>query len=121
MNATTDVENYLATLPDRQRVALEALRVTIRAAAPDATEAISYQMPAFKQDGRPVVAYAAFKDHCSLFPMSAAVIDDLAKELEPFRRGKGTLRFQPDAPLPTRLVTRIIEARLAELSARNRR
>jgi len=121
MDATTEVGRYLASLPDRQRVALEALRATIRAAAPDATEAISYQMPAFKQDGRPVVSYAAFKDHCSLFPMSTAVLDGLAEEVEPFRSGKGTLRFQPDAPLPADLVTRIVETRLVEIAARTRR
>ncbi len=121
MAAATDVEGYLAALPERQRTALEELRRTIRSAAPGATEGISYQMPAFKQEGRSIVSYAAFKDHCSLFPMSTAVLDSLAEELAPFRSGKGTLRFQPDTPLPATLVTRIVEARLAELSARDRR
>jgi uncharacterized protein YdhG (YjbR/CyaY superfamily) len=71
------VEDYLAALPPDQREALEHVRATIRAAAPDATEAISYGMPAFKQDGRGLVGYAAFKAHCSLFPMSSTVIADL--------------------------------------------
>ena len=79
---------------------MEKLRKTIKAAAPDATEAISYQMPAFKDQGRSLVAYAAFKDHCSLFPMSTKVIAAYKDELEPFLAGKGTIRFRPDKPLP---------------------
>jgi uncharacterized protein YdhG (YjbR/CyaY superfamily) len=70
MAAPTSVEGYLAALPEEQRDALEKLRKTIRVAAPTATETISYQMPAFKQDGRFLVSYAAFKDHCSLYPAS---------------------------------------------------
>jgi uncharacterized protein YdhG (YjbR/CyaY superfamily) len=62
------VDDYLAALPEDQRAALEKLRKTIRAAAPEATETISYQMPTFKLHGRVLVYYAAFKDHCSLSP-----------------------------------------------------
>ncbi len=112
------VDDYLAEVPPDQRAALEHLRATIRAAAPDATEAISYGMPAFKQDGHGLVGYAAFKAHCSLFPMSAAIIPALADALEGFTTSKGTIRFTPDAPLPDALVTRIVQARLAELAAR---
>ena len=114
----TAVDDHLAALPPDQRAALEHLRATIRAAAPDATEAISYGMPAFKQDGRGLVSYAAFKAHCSLFPMSSTVIASLATELEGFVTSKGTIRFTPEAPLPDALVTRIVRARLAELAAR---
>ncbi len=70
----TSVEDYLAALPEEQRAALEKLRKTIRVAAPEATETISYQMPAFKNQGRFLVSYAAFKDHCSFFPASNAVM-----------------------------------------------
>ena len=112
------VDDYLAALPPDQRAALEHLRATIRAAAPDATEAISYAMPAFKQDGRGLVAYAGFKAHCSLFPMSSGVIGDLADDLAGFTTAKGTIRFTPDAPLPDALVERIIRTRLAEIAAR---
>ena len=112
------VDDHLAKVAPDQRAALEHLRATIRAAAPDATEAISYGIPAFKQDGRGLVAYAAFKAHCSLFPMSSAVIAELADELSGFTTSKGTIRFTTDAPLPDALVTRIVQARLAELAAR---
>jgi uncharacterized protein YdhG (YjbR/CyaY superfamily) len=121
MAAPLEVEDYLAALPDGQRVALEQLRETIKAAAPDATEAISYQMPAFKDHGRSLVAYAAFKDHCSFFPMSTKVIEAHKEELEPFLAGKATIRFHADRPLPAALVKKLVKARLEENAARRRR
>src|SRR6266487_4564056 len=93
-------------------------RKTIRAAAPQATERISYAMPAFEQDGRFLVSYAAFKDHCSLYPASSAVREALGDELEPYFSGKGTLRFRVDDPIPTALVTKIVRVRLQENAAR---
>ena len=120
MAVPTSVEDYLATLPGEQRAALEKLRKTIRAAAPEATETISYQMPAFKQDGRFLVSYAAFKDHCSLYPASDAVMEALGDDLEPYFSGKGTLRFQTDSPIPAQLVEKIVELRLEENAARSR-
>jgi uncharacterized protein YdhG (YjbR/CyaY superfamily) len=121
MAAPTSVEDYLAALPKESRAALEKLRKTIRAAAPEATEGISYQMPAFKDHGRSLVTYAAFKDHCSFFPMSTKVIEAHWEELEPFFSGKGTIRFTADEPLPAALVKKIVRARLAENAARGRR
>jgi len=121
MAAPSSVEGYLAALPEGPRAALEDLRQTIRAAAPEATEHISYQMPAFKDHGRFLVSYAAFKDHCSLFPASDAVREALGEALEPYFTGKGTIRFTVDEPLPTALVERIIEARLEEIAAQGRR
>ena len=120
MAASTSVEDYLAALPEEQRIALEKLRKTIKAAAPKATETISYQMPAFKQDGRFLVSYAAFKDHCSLYPASYAVMEVLGDELEPYFSGKGTLRFQADRPIPAALVKKIVKLRLEENAARSR-
>src|SRR6476659_10287610 len=120
MAAPTSVEEYRAALPEEQRVALEELRETIRAAAPTATETISYQMPAFKQDGRFLLSYAAFKDHCSLYPASYAVMETLGDDLEPYFSGKGTLRFQADEPIPAALVKKIVKLRLEESAARNR-
>ena len=116
--ALSAVEAYLAALPDDQRVALESLRATIAAAAPGATEAIGYGMPTFRHEGRGLVGYAAFKAHCSLFPMSTKVIAGLADELAAFVAGKGTLRFTPADPIPSALVQKIVAARLEELSAR---
>lgn len=121
MAAPTSVEDYLASLPQESRAALEKLRKTIRAAAPEATEAISYQMPAFKVHGRSLVSYAAFKDHCSLFPMSLKVIEDHKEELRPYFSGKGTLRFTAEKPIPAALVKKIVKARIEEIEARGRR
>ncbi|HEX9257326.1 MAG TPA: DUF1801 domain-containing protein [Actinomycetota bacterium] len=120
MAAPTSVEDYLAALPEEQRIALEKVRKTIKAAAPKATETISYQMPAFKQDGRFLVSYAAFKDHCSLYPASSAVMETLGDELKPYFSGKGTLRFQADEPIPAALVKKIVKLRLEENAARSR-
>ena len=118
MATPTSIEDYLAALPEEQRAALEELRETIRAAAPRATEKISYAMPAFEQDGRFLVSYAAFKDHCSFYPASAAVMEALGEELEPYFSGKGTLRFQADEPIPAALVRKIVRVRLQENTAR---
>jgi uncharacterized protein YdhG (YjbR/CyaY superfamily) len=121
MGAPTSVEEYLAALPEGLRVALEQLRKTIKAAAPDATETISYQMPAFRDHGRILVYYAAFKDHCSLFPASMKVIADHEAELAGYDASKGTIRFHPAKPLPAALVTKIVKARIEENAARSRR
>ena len=110
------VDEYLAAVPATQRAALEKLRKQIRAAAPEATEAISYQMPAFKQGGRFLVSYAAFRDHLSLFPASYAVMELFGDELEPFFSGKGTLRFTTGKPIPAALVKKIVKARLREIA-----
>jgi uncharacterized protein YdhG (YjbR/CyaY superfamily) len=121
MPGPTGVEDYLAALPEDQRAALAKLRKTIRTTAPDVTETFSYQMPTFKLRGRVLVYYAAFKDHCSLFPASEAVMEALGEELKPYFSGKGTLRFTPDKPIPAALVKRIVKARIEEIAARGRR
>ena len=119
MTTPTSVEDYLAALPKESRVALEKLRKTIKAAAPEATETISYQMPAFKDRGRFLVSYAAFKDHCSLFPASYAVLEAMREELKPYLAGKGTLRFTTDKPIPAALVRKIVRKRIEENEARS--
>ena len=119
--APTSVDDYLAALPAEPRAALEQLRQTIKAAAPEATELISYQMPAFRDRGRLLVSYAAFKNHCSLFPMSMKVIEEHREELGPHYTGKGTIRFTADTPLPTALVEKLVKARIEENAARSRR
>ncbi len=118
--APPSVDAYLAEVPEPMRAALERLRATIRAAAPEATEAIYYQMPAFRANGKALVSYAAFRDHYSLFPLGSSVLDALGEEVAPYRTGKGTLRFGLDEPLPEPLVTRIVQARLAEVAAGRR-
>src|SRR5207247_9455569 len=111
------VDDYLARVTPRFRTALQQLRRTIKAAAPGAEEIISYKMPAFRNNGV-LVYYGAFKDHCSFFVASAKVRREFSAELEPFETGKGTLRFTPDRPLPSGLVTRIVKARVAENASR---
>jgi uncharacterized protein YdhG (YjbR/CyaY superfamily) len=117
----TSVDDYLAALPDESRAVLRKLRTAIKAAAPEATETISYQMPAFKDHGRFLVSYAAFKDHCSLFPASKAVMESLGEELKPYFSGKGTPRFTVDKPIPAALVKRIVKARIEENEGIRRR
>ena len=121
MTAATGVDAYLAALPEDRRAFLEDIRATIKAAAPEATETISYQMPAFKDHGRFLVSYAAFKDHYSLFPASDAVREALGDVLDYYLSGKGTIRFRADEALPAALVTRIVEVRLEENAAHRRR
>jgi uncharacterized protein YdhG (YjbR/CyaY superfamily) len=108
------VDAYIAALPDASRPAVEHLRATIRAAAPGATETISYQMPAFRAEGRMLVWYAAFARHCSVFPATERVVEALGDEVRPYLAGRGTIRFPLGRPLPLALVTRIVEVRLAE-------
>jgi uncharacterized protein YdhG (YjbR/CyaY superfamily) len=111
-----DVDEYMAQLPDDRRAVMEELRRTIRAAAPDATEVISYNMPTFRLDGRFLVSYEAFKRHYSLFPWSDAMVEELGEEMRPYAIGKGTIRFPADDPIPLELVTRIIEIRNREVA-----
>ena len=115
-DAGKTVAAYLAALPKDSRAALQKLRKDIRAAAPDATELIAWRMPAFKQ-GKLLVCYAAFKEHCSFFPMSLKVMRDLAPELRNYDTNKGTIRFPIGKPLPAALVRRIVRARIAEVEA----
>jgi uncharacterized protein YdhG (YjbR/CyaY superfamily) len=113
----SSVDDYLKSAPKDMRSALDKLRKTIKAAAPDAEEVISYKIPALRQNGM-LVYYAAFKDHCSFFVASAKVRRQFSAELKPFESGKGTVRFTPERPLPAGLVTRIVKARVAENAAR---
>ncbi len=118
MASPTTVDAYLAALPDDRRAAMEELRRTINAAAPDATETIAYQMPALRTDGHFLVSYAAYKAHYSLFPASGAVIEALGDELTRYLAGKGTIRFPADEPIPLATVTKIVKVRLAENATR---
>jgi uncharacterized protein YdhG (YjbR/CyaY superfamily) len=118
MAGPSSVEEYLSQVPEEARAALEKLRQTIKAAAPNTTEVISYQMPTFKYQGRALVGFAAFKNHCSLFPYSTKVFDTYDEELSPFRTSKGTIRFSIDKPLPAALVKKLVKARIKEIESR---
>ncbi|KAA6461316.1 DUF1801 domain-containing protein [Acidobacteria bacterium AB60] len=113
-----DVDTYFSWLPEPYYTTLAAIRKTIRAAAPKmATEAISYGMPAFQYKGG-LVAYAAFKAHCSLFPMSGSLVEEFAADLATYKTSKGTIQFPVDKPLPAALVKKIVKARVAQNEAR---
>ena len=114
------VDEYLAALPEDRRGPMESLRRAIRAAAPDADEAIAYNMPAFRtRGGRFLVSYDAFKAHYSLFPFTDAMVASYGEELAPYLAGKGTIRFPADRPIPEDLVTRLVAIRVAELNERD--
>lgn len=109
-----DVDKYLAGIPQPARSTLTKVRAAIRAAAPrEATETISYQIPTFTYKGR-LVAFAAFSDHCSFFPMSTAVMRAYKKELKAFEKSTGTIRFPVDRPLSAALVKKLVKARVAQ-------
>ena len=117
-NGVREVEAYLAKAPEPSRSTLEKVRACIRTAAPaEATETISYGMPAFRYKGA-LVAYAAFKNHCSFFPMNASLLDAMGEELKQYRTSKGTIQFAVDRPLPATLVKKIVKARVAENEAK---
>jgi uncharacterized protein YdhG (YjbR/CyaY superfamily) len=112
-NGKADVEAYLTRVPEPARATLEKVRAMIRAAAPKtATEAISYKIPSFQYQGG-LVWYAAFKKHCSFFPMDSSLADEFREELKKYKTSKGTIRFPVDKPLSKALVTRIVKARVA--------
>lgn len=111
------VDAYMASLPEDRRAVMEELRRTIRAAAPEADEVVSYNMPALKLGGRFLVSYEAFKRHYSLFPWSDEMVAHLGDELRPHAVGKGTIRFAADEPIPLDLVRRIVKFRTREVAA----
>ena len=114
------IDAYLAGLPADQRATLQALRDTIAAAAPGATEAISYGLPALRYRGRVLLWYHAAKAYCSLFP-TAAVIEAHRAELADFVLAKGTIRFTPAHPIPAELVAEMVRDRMAQVDAAPRK
>jgi uncharacterized protein YdhG (YjbR/CyaY superfamily) len=112
--AAKNVDEYLAGTPEPARSTLKHIRAVIRSVVPaEATEVISYGMPMFKYNGM-LVGYAAFKNHCSLFPTGSGVIEKFAKELKGYATSRGTIQFPSDKPLPDALVKKIVKARVKE-------
>jgi uncharacterized protein YdhG (YjbR/CyaY superfamily) len=111
MKAAADIDDYLSKLPAEQRAALEILRGQILAAAPGAEECISYGLPTFKLNGS-LVHFGAAKSHCAFYPHG--VVEHFADRLTAYDISKGTIRFQPDSPLPEALIREIVEYRVAQ-------
>jgi uncharacterized protein YdhG (YjbR/CyaY superfamily) len=112
--APKNVAEYFADVPEPARSTLNKIRAAIRSAAPpEATEAISYGIPAFKYKGL-LVGFAAFANHCSFFPMSSSVIVAFKKDLIGFETSKGTIRFPLDKPLSDALVKKLVKARITQ-------
>ena len=118
--APKNVDEYLAGVPEPARSTLNRIRAAIRSAVPaEASETISYRIPAFKYKGV-LVWFAAFSNHCSLFP-TASVIEAFKDDLKGFSLSKGTIQFPTDKPLPTALVKKLVKARVAQVESKKRR
>jgi uncharacterized protein YdhG (YjbR/CyaY superfamily) len=109
-----NIDEYLAAMGADQRAALEGLRKTIKAAVPKAEECVSYRLPAFRLHGKMLVAFGAAARHCAFCPMSSSTVADHQDEHRDYNTNKGTIRFQPDHPLPARFVRKLVKARIAE-------
>jgi uncharacterized protein YdhG (YjbR/CyaY superfamily) len=108
------IDEYLASVKSDQRSALEKLRKTIHAVAPKAEECISYGIPAFRLNGRSLVFFGAWANHCAFYPGSSRTVKKFQSELRDFQISKGTLRFSPDKPLPVALLRKLVRARIRE-------
>jgi len=107
------IDEYIETFPEDVQAILRKMRQTIRDAAPGAVEAISYQMPTFKLNGRNLVHFAAFKSHIGFYPIPTG-IEAFKDELSPYKQGKGSVQFPLDKPIPYSLVERIVRYRVKE-------
>ena len=111
------IDAYLAALPADQRELLQRVRGQIARLLPDASETISYGMPAFALDGRAIVWYAGWKKHCAIYPLTDSFLKAHAQELTGYGRTKGSLHFTPQQPLPDGLVEQLVKDRLADVEA----
>jgi uncharacterized protein YdhG (YjbR/CyaY superfamily) len=108
------IDAYLTHVKADQRAALEKLRQTIHAVAPGVEECISYGMPAFRLNGRSLVFFGAWANHCAFYPGSSTTLKEFKNDLKDFQTSKGTIRFSPDKPLPMALIKKLVKARMGE-------
>jgi uncharacterized protein YdhG (YjbR/CyaY superfamily) len=114
------IDKYLAGIDEPKRTTLQKLRQTIHGIIPDAEETISYGMPAFRQEGKVIAGFAAFKNHLAYLPHSGAVLGELSDDLAGYESTQGSLHFPIDQPLPRALVKKLIAARLKDIRRRSK-
>ena len=112
------VDHYIASQPEPVQPLLQRIRAIIRRALPKAEETISYQIPAYKLNGKAVIYFAGWKKHYSLYPATARLVAAMPDDLAPYEIGKGTIRFPLSEPVPAKLVERIARFRAEEVAAR---
>ena len=112
----TTIDEYLADVNPDQRRTLNKLRAIVRASAPEAQECISYGIPAFRLNGRPLVFFGAWTHHCSLYPGNSTILKHFRDDLKDFEIRKGTIRFFPNSPLPIALVKKLVKTRVADVT-----
>ena len=109
------IDEYITKVNSDQRATLEKLRRTILAAAPGAEECISYGIPAFRLNGRSLVFFGAWANHCAFYPGNSVTLKTFRNDLKAFQISKGTIRFSPEKPLPAALVKKLVKARMVEV------
>jgi uncharacterized protein YdhG (YjbR/CyaY superfamily) len=110
------IDEYIAEFPDETQRVLQEVRAVIKAAAPGADETISYAIPTFDLGGRHLVHFAGYAKHVGFYPVTAAVSDTFQDELKTYKRGKGSVQFPLDRPMPLDLIGRMVAFRVAESS-----
>ena len=111
------VDEYIAAQPEALRPKLEQVRAAIRRAVPEALEGIGYGMPGYKLNGKPLLYFAGFKQHYSLFAASGTFFASLKEELKGYEQRKGTVHFPLDKPVPVKLISRIAKVRALGMAA----
>jgi uncharacterized protein YdhG (YjbR/CyaY superfamily) len=111
------IDEYIAGFPSEMQARLEEVRALIRAAAPDATETVSYGIPTFDMNGKHLVHFGGFKTHIGFYPTPSGT-EAFQEELQPYKRSKGAVQFPLDAPLPADLIRRIVAFRIAEVASK---
>ena len=117
--AETTIDDYIASFPEEVQTILGQVRRTIRQAAPDAVESISYQIPTYKLKGQALIYFAGWKHHISIYPLPSGGDDSFEAELDQYRSGKGTAQFPLDQPLPYDLIRKMVELHVARIDAQN--